>query len=240
MMVPSRKPTYSFDTNGKYVIFGGLRGLGRSIARWMARRGARYLFLLSRSGAKRATGQQLVAELSAMGIKIATPACEVTNKGDSVHAIKFCLEDMPVIKGCIQGSMVLKVLFLIVTHSGADLVSKDGIFENLSLEDSRTVLRPKVQGTYDRAVSGEQSNIILASWNLHEVLPKDVDFFILLSSASGIVGNRGQSNYSAGNSYQDGLARYRVSQEWKATALDLGVILSVGVVAENAGLLGNL
>lgn len=98
------------------------------------------------------------------------------------------------------------------------------MFENLSLDDFNTALKPKVQ----------------ASWNLHEALPKDLDFFILLSSASGIVGNRGQSNYNAGNSYQDALARHRISNGWKATALDLGVILSVGFVAENADLLGNL
>lgn len=44
------------------------------------------------------------------------------------------------------------------------------------------VIRPKVQG----------------SWNLHHYLPKDMDFFILLSSSAGIAGSRGQGNYAAG------------------------------------------
>lgn len=98
------------------------------------------------------------------------------------------------------------------------------MFENMSVGDWHTAVRPKVQ----------------ASWHLHEVLPKELDFFILLSSASGIVGNRGQSNYSAGNSYQDALARYRVMNGLKATALDLGMIMSVGFVAENADLIIHL
>jgi acyl carrier protein len=87
----------------------------------------------------------------------------------------------------------------------------------MTVEDWHAAVRPKVQ----------------ASWNLHEALPKDLDFFILLSSSSGMVGNRGQANYSAGNSYQDALARHRVLNGLKATSLDLGTILSVGFIAEN-------
>ena len=79
-----------------------------------------------------------------------------------------------------------------------------------------------------------------ASWNLHMAVEKDLDFFVLLSSTSGIVGNRGQSNYSAGNTYQDAITRYRISQGLKATVLDLGMVLSVGFVAENAKLISHL
>lgn len=86
----------------------------------------------------------------------------------------------------------------------------------MSVEDYYTALKPKVH----------------ASWNLHDVLPKDMDFFILLSSVSTFIGNVGQSNYNAGNSFQDALARYRVINGFKGTALDLGIILSVGYLAE--------
>lgn len=96
------------------------------------------------------------------------------------------------------------------------LTLQDAVFANMSPEDYHTAVRPKVQ----------------ASWNLHNVLPKQLDFFLLLSSGSGIVGNRGQANYAIGNTFQDALARHRVSIGLKATALDLGVILSVGFVAE--------
>lgn len=59
-----------------------------------------------------------------------------------------------------------------------------------------------------------------------------MDFFVLLSSLSGVVGLHGQSNYACGNTYQDGLARYRTGRGEKAVSLDLGAILSVGYVAE--------
>ena len=70
------------------------------------------------------------------------------------------------------------------------------------------------------------------SWNLHTLLP-DLDFMILLSSVSGVIGNPGQSNYAAGCTFQDHLARYRTSRGMKTVAIDLGVMRTVGIVAES-------
>lgn len=88
----------------------------------------------------------------------------------------------------------------------------------MTCEDMSAALRPKVGG----------------SWNLHRLLPKDMDFFVMLSSSAGIVGSRGQGNYSAGNAYQDALAHYRVSMNLPAASIDLGMILGVGYVAESS------
>ena len=169
------------------------------MARWMAKRGARNLILLSRSGNTSEASRELVSDLESQGVNIATPACDVSDLSALEAALKEC--NMPPVKGCIQGSMVLK----------------DSTFANMTLQDWNTPLRPKVAG----------------SWNLHCALPEDLDFFVLLSSIATIWGNRGQSNYSAGNSFQDALARHRVLNGQAATVLDLGMILSVGYVAEN-------
>lgn len=85
-------------------------------------------------------------------------------------------------------------------------------------------IRPKVQG----------------SWNLHSALPSGLDFFILLSSVCGIFGNGGQSNYAAGNTFQDALARWRVERGEKAVSLNLGIILGEGFVAENKQVMDRL
>lgn len=71
------------------------------------------------------------------------------------------------------------------------------------------------------------------SWNLHAVLPKDLDFFVCLSSFSGISGSRGQSNYAAGNTYQDGLARYRAAAGLKGVSVNLPLVAEEGWAAEN-------
>jgi hypothetical protein len=88
----------------------------------------------------------------------------------------------------------------------------------MTSESFLAAVRPKVNG----------------SWNLHTLLPQDMDFFVMLSSSAGIVGARGQGNYSAGNAYQDALAHYRVSRNLPAATIDLGMILGVGYVAENS------
>jgi hypothetical protein len=98
----------------------------------------------------------------------------------------------------------------------------------MSLDTWQAAIQPKVTG----------------SWNLHELLPSELDFFVMLSSVSGIFGNRGQANYAAGNTFQDALAAYRIARGMKASVIDLGSVSNVGWVEENlqneAGRLGNL
>lgn len=77
----------------------------------------------------------------------------------------------------------------------------------------------------------------VGSNNLHQQLPKDMDFFLFLSSSSGIIGNRGQANYSAGNCFQDALARHRSALGMHSVSIDLGLVLGAGMVAENESLL---
>lgn len=74
------------------------------------------------------------------------------------------------------------------------------------------------------------------SWNLHTVLPEGLEFFVLLSSISGVVGSAGQANYAAGNTYMDALAHYRNALGERAVALDLGPMLDHGVLATNEAL----
>lgn len=77
---------------------------------------------------------------------------------------------------------------------------------------------------------------ISSTWNLHRQLPHGLTFFVMLSSVAGIVGSMGQSNYAAGNTFQDGLAAHRLALGEKAVSIDLGWMGDVGAVAENAEL----
>lgn len=97
------------------------------------------------------------------------------------------------------------------------MVVRDSAFANMSVEDWHTTLSAKLAG----------------SWNLHELLPADLDFFIMFSSSTGIMGSFGQSNYTAGNTYQDALAEYRVRHGRRAHAIAMSMVTGVGWVAEN-------
>ncbi|KAL1881225.1 Type I Iterative PKS [Diaporthe australafricana] len=69
------------------------------------------------------------------------------------------------------------------------------------------------------------------------MLPRDMDFFVLLSSLVGIYGALGQSNYAAGCAFQDALARARTdSDAYKgvSASLDLSWLVDAGIVAERA------
>jgi hypothetical protein len=91
------------------------------------------------------------------------------------------------------------------------------MFVNMTYQQYQIAIGPKVRG----------------AWGLQAFLDKDLDFFVMLSSITSIVGNRGQVNYAAGNAYQDALARQLVSQGVKAVSINLGTIKTVGYVAEN-------
>lgn len=67
----------------------------------------------------------------------------------------------------------------------------------------------------------------------HAFQDLDLDFFVMTSSISALLGNTGQSNYSAANSVLDALALQRSASHLAATSLVLPMVLDVGVVAEN-------
>ncbi|RAL06965.1 KR-domain-containing protein [Aspergillus homomorphus CBS 101889] len=62
---------------------------------------------------------------------------------------------------------------------------------------------------------------------------RDLDFFIMFSSISGVIGNPGQTNYAAGNAFEDALALFRHQQGHPATTIDLGAVRDVGYIAES-------
>jgi hypothetical protein len=97
----------------------------------------------------------------------------------------------------------------------AAAVIKDGLYENLTYSAWRKVVAVKTTGTH----------------NLHRIFQHGVDFFIMLSSAAGVIGNRGQSNYNAGNCFQDALAHHRTANGMRSVSLDLGPVLGAGMVA---------
>ncbi|OQE17817.1 hypothetical protein PENFLA_c023G05273 [Penicillium flavigenum] len=62
------------------------------------------------------------------------------------------------------------------------------------------------------------------TWNLHVHLPMDLDFFLMESSVSGIIGNTAQASYAAANTFIDAFSRYRRSRGQPATTIDIGAV----------------
>jgi acyl transferase domain-containing protein/NADPH:quinone reductase-like Zn-dependent oxidoreductase len=103
----------------------------------------------------------------------------------------------------------------------AAMVLRDGLFSSMTYENWVTAINPKTLGAA----------------NLHSVLSdSELDFFLMTSSVSGVLGNPTQANYAAANTYLDALAHHRRVANKTAVSLVLPMVLEVGVVAENSEL----
>lgn len=187
-----------------YLLPGGAGGLGRSIAKWMA---------------GPAQGAKNLVFLSRGGADAATTRellAELAAMGVRAAALKCNVGDEAQLVAALAEAARLGFPRIAGVIQGA-MQLRDSAFEFMSHAQWEECLGPKVQGT----------------WNLHKHLPADMDFFVMLGSVAGLVGNRGQSNYAAGNTFQDSLAIYRRARGLAATCIDLCNIMSVGFVAEN-------
>ncbi len=100
----------------------------------------------------------------------------------------------------------------------AAMVLDDALLTQLDESRFRAVLEPKVAGAD----------------NLDALTRDDaLDFFILFSSATTLVGNPGQANYVAANSYLEGLVRKRRQAGLPGLAVGWGAIGDVGYLARN-------
>ncbi|KAK1573694.1 mycocerosic acid synthase [Colletotrichum navitas] len=194
-------PTTKFTSDATYVVSGGFGGLGIEIIRWMAQQGARNMIVTSRKGPVDESAKALIAELQSNGVNIVTPCCDITDKKALEEAIVLALSNMPPVRGCIQASTVLR----------------DNVFTSMTADEWHGAVNVKVAG----------------SKNLWEVLTSDstLDFFVMLSSLTAVTGNTGQSNYSAGNAYQDAMAKHLASQGHNVVALNAPVMSDAGMVA---------
>lgn len=65
---------------------------------------------------------------------------------------------------------------------------------------------------------------VAGSWHLHTgSVHLPLDYFLLFSSAAGLLGATGQGNYAAANAYLDALAHYRQAQQLPALSINWGL-----------------
>ncbi|CDJ59377.1 type I fatty acid synthase, putative, partial [Eimeria maxima] len=206
------------------IITGGLGGLGLVVAIWLARKGAKTIILLSRTGMPPREGtlaqlwQQLTEQCRCT--QVIVQQCDVARVSE-VDKLFACMQ---------QGYLVCNVTGLLhfvepltgIFHSAGVLMDKP-----LPQQDRcsvEVVFKPKVQG----------------AWNLHNCLAargmeKDLKYFVLFSSSVGLLGNAGQANYAAANCCIDELALYRRSHGLAAHSIQWGPWVEQGMAAQLQG-----
>lgn len=206
---------------GVYLITGGLGGMGLACAAWLAETVQARLILVSRSPlpARSAWGQWLAEhaedDLSSQKVR-RLQACEA--HGGEVLTMAADVTDRAQMQAVLQQARQRFGPLHGVIHAAGTL--DDGLMQLKEPAAALGVMAPKVQGTLllDDLLSGE-----------------GLDFFILCSSVSAVLGLQGQADYTAANAFMDAFARQRAQRRAGATvAINWGPWQEVGLAARAA------
>ncbi|KAM7200662.1 acyl transferase/acyl hydrolase/lysophospholipase [Naviculisporaceae sp. PSN 640] len=199
--------TIQFSPSKTYWLAGLTSDLGLSLAEWMASRGARNIALSSRN--PNIDKSWISNMMTKTGCSVRTFGnYDATSKQSVKDTYREICNTMPAIGGVVQGAMVLNDALLLTSNA-----SDPKYFDRFN-----QVLEPKVQG----------------SLHLHELFSSSsnsLDFFIMFSSLAYIVGNRGQSAYTAANAFMASLAARRRRLGLPASVVHLGAIVGPGYVS---------
>jgi acyl transferase domain-containing protein/acyl carrier protein len=132
-VAPEPQPPQLFTSDGTYLITGGAAGVGLELALWMAKKGARHLVLLSRSGPKTDRDRHHIDGMRQKGVSVTDARCDVT--------------DLPRLRQMVaqieEGMVPLKGIF----HCAA--VLEDDMIANLPADRIMNVLGPKILGAWN-------------------------------------------------------------------------------------------
>ncbi|MEV0193399.1 type I polyketide synthase [Kitasatospora purpeofusca] len=183
---------------GRYLVTGGLGGLGLRTVRWLAERGAGRIVTCGRSSPGEATERELATLRATTGARIDVLLGDIADPAMADRAVRSAADDGG---GTVHG----------VLHC-AGLV-EDAVLARLDATLTARVWRGKAEGAWalHRATADQ-----------------DLDLFVLYSSIAGLVGSPGQGAYAAANTFLDAFAEWRRGQGLPATSVAWGAWSQVG------------
>jgi acyl transferase domain-containing protein/pimeloyl-ACP methyl ester carboxylesterase/acyl carrier protein len=182
----------TLDAQATYLITGGTGGLGQHLAHWLVAQGARHLVLLSRRGPS-ADLEPFLTRLTQAGAMVHVEAVDGADSSALTEVLTRLQAQSPPLKG--------------IFHAAGALA--DGFLIHQTPDTYRAVLGPKLE----------------AAWHLHhltQTLNLDLDWFVLFSSITSLLGSPGQANYAAANAGLDALAQWRRQQGLPALSISWG------------------
>lgn len=205
-------------SDATYLITGGLGGIGRRVARWLAERGARHLVLTC------------IHPLPARTTWAALPANTdsiTREKITTIEALETSGVHVTVEVADVADPERMAGLFAAIAKQGpalAGVLHLAGLPENRTARETdfaahRAVLAPKIEG----------------AWILHELTRGlRLEWFGLFSSISAVWGSRGQPLYAGANYFLDALGHHRRALGLPATVINWGPWADGGMVVSAA------
>lgn len=129
----TRPPPISLDKyDAAYLISGGLGGIGRAVAEWIFRKGAKNVVLVSRRASSHPEAVKLREEAEAAGCRLMIRDCDVSDESSLLKLLQQVAKaGLPPITGAINGAMVLD----------------DTVMERMKFQQWSNGVRPKINGS---------------------------------------------------------------------------------------------
>lgn len=208
---------FKLKEEGVYIITGGTGGIGLEIGKYFASLGKAHLCLLGRSelpewnqwdhGLGQKSTQKLTKIYQAIE-EMKTAGAEVTyysvNISDSAK-LRTVLTELRKKYHKING----------IIHGAG--VAGEGILMGKDETVFRKVIAPKITGTWLLDFFTQQDNL---------------DFFVMFSSITAVIGGPGMGDYTAGNSYLDLFAAYREKQGKRTISINWPAWLETGMAVD--------
>jgi NAD(P)-dependent dehydrogenase (short-subunit alcohol dehydrogenase family) len=167
------------------IVTGGGRGIGRAIAQFMAKEGARVVVAdvgaaIDGSGADKGPAQAVADEIKAAGGEAIASTLSITDAANADKIIGSALDAF----GRVD---------ILVNNAG---ILRDCFFHRMSVADWSDVLAVHLNGSFYMSVACAR-----------RFREQGSGAFVHMTSTSGLVGNYGQANYAAAKMGLVGLSR---------------------------------
>lgn len=179
--------------NGVYLITGGLGGIGLALAKYLARNYQANLVLVSRSKFPEKKAWENYLEKCLANDPIAQKIKklqEILDCGAAVDVQQYDISNSDDTQKIVADCFARYGNIHGVIHAAG--LPGGGFIALKKISDAEKVLQPKVQGTM---------NLVAA---LHKY---PLDFFLMCSALTSLMGVPGQSDYSSANAFLDGVSQ---------------------------------
>ncbi len=201
---------------GVYLITGGTGGIGLEIGRYLARQAKVNLALLNRS---------ILPEKEQWDEIIQSGQGKLAHKLQMIREMESLGSRVVLYSGDVSDyDQMTKIVGELRSNFGRI----NGLIHSAGNAGDGFIIR-KEKTTFDQVLAPK----ISGTWVLDRLTREDdLDFFIMFSSISSLLGSPGQGDYTAANSYLDAYASYRCKLGQKALTINWPAWKEVGMAVD--------